>query len=226
MLLGKGIMINWSDVAPENRAVYDIWHCHEHTVGRVAIPGFLRGRRYIAAKASRDFLTMYEAEDFSVLTGPAYVAKLNSPSALTRATTHVLKNAVRGLGRVRASFGDATGGCALTLRFDPAAGRESELERFLTADALPRIARRPDIGGAHLIVTDHEASAVTPVERQGRPTAIPNWIVMLEGFTLEAVNSAADAELGDTVLAAHGSAPAIERDTYQLQFLVPKTTPA
>lgn len=222
MLLGKGIMINWSDVAPENRAVYDTWHCHEHSVGRVAIPGFLRGRRYIAVKANRDFLTMYEAEDFSVLTGPAYVAKVNSPSALTRATTHVIKNAVRGLCRVRASFGDATGGCALTLRFDPVAGREGELERFLSSEALPRIARRPDIGGAHLLVADQAASAVTPVERQGRPTLIPNWIVLLEGFTPEAVNAAADAELGNTSLTAHGSAPAIERDTYQLQFLVPR----
>jgi len=222
MLLGKGIMINWSDVAPEHRAAYDAWHCHEHSVGRVAIPGFLRGRRYIAAKASRDFLTMYEAEDFSVLTGADYVAKVNSPSALTRATTHVLKNAVRGLSRVRASFGDATGGCALTLRFDPAAGREPELERFL-AVALPRVAKRPDIAGAHLIVADQAASAVTPVERRGRPTMIPNWIVLLEGFTLEAVDSATDAELGDSVLTAHGCAPGIERDTYHLQFLVPKT---
>jgi len=224
MLLGNGIMINWSDVAPEHRTAYDAWHCHEHSVGRVAIPGFLRGRRYIAAKASRDFLTMYEAEDFSVLTGAAYVAKVNSPSALTRATTHVLKNAVRGLSHVRASFGDATGGCALTLRFDPVAGREPELERFLASDALPRIAKRPDIAGAHLIIADQAASAVTPVERQGRPTMIPNWIVLLEGFTLDAVNTAADAELGDAALTAHGCAPDIARDTYRLQFLVPKTT--
>jgi hypothetical protein len=223
MLLGKGIMINWADVAIENRVAYDTWHCHEHTVGRVAIPGFQRGRRYIAAQATRDFLTMYEVDDLSVLTGPDYLAKANDPSPLTRTTTPVIKNSVRGLSRVRASFGDATGGCALTLRFDPVEGRETELERYFAGQALPRIAQRADIAGAHLIVADREASMMTPVERQGRPTVIPNWIVLIEGFTLTAVNAAADAELADASLHAHGCAPVIERDTYSLQFLVPKS---
>ncbi len=225
MLLGKGIMINWADVAPEDRTTYDTWHCHEHTVGRVAIPGFCRGRRYIASdteRATRDFLTMYEVDDLSVLTGADYLAKANSPSALTRATTPVIKNSVRGLSRVRASFGDATGGSALTLRFSPLAGREDELERFLVDVALPRISKRPDMCGAHLIVADQDASKMTPVERQGRPTEIPNWVVLLEGFRPDAVAAAGDAELADAMLAAQGCAPGVERDSYLLQFLVPK----
>ena len=45
MLLGHGVMINWNNVAPEHRPAYDAWHCGEHMVGRLAIPGFLRGRR-------------------------------------------------------------------------------------------------------------------------------------------------------------------------------------
>lgn len=221
MLLGKGIMINWTDVAREHRATYDAWHCGEHMVGRVAIPGFLRGRRYIAAQARRDFLTMYEVDNLAVLTGADYLAKANNPSVLTRATTPFVKNSVRGLGCVHTSLGAGTGGCALTLRLDSIDGRGIELGRFFADHALPRIARRADIAGAHLIVTDRDASVMTPVERQGRPTVIPNRIVLIEGFTLEAVNAAADAELAEAPLLAHGCAPTIERDTYRLQFLVP-----
>ena len=218
MLLGRGIMINWNNVAPEHRAAYDAWHCGEHMVGRLKIPGFLRGRRYIAVEARRNFLTMYEVEDLSVLTGADYLAKANSPSPLTLRTTPLVRDSVRGLARVRASLGQGTGGFALTLRFDPQSGAEETLERYLTQHALPQIAQRADIVGAHLIVADKTASAMTPVERQGRPTVIPNWIVMAEGFTLAAVSNAGEAALSDALLKANGCANAIERDTYTLQF--------
>jgi hypothetical protein len=220
MLLGQAVMINWSDVAPEHRPAYYEWHSREHIVGRVAIPGFQRGRRYIAARARRDFLVMYEVDDLSVLTGMAYLAKANAPSVLTQRTTPVVKNSVRGLSRVKTSFGIGTGGWALTLRFDPAPGADADLTRYLTEEALPRAAERPDIVGAHLLLADKSASAMVPVERQGRPTIIPNWIVLIEGVSLEAVNSVGDAQLAEQALAEHGCAPGIERDTYSLQIMV------
>lgn len=218
MLLGKGIMINWNNVRPEHRAAYDAWHCHEHMVGRLKIPGFLRGRRYIAHEARRNFLTMYEVRDLDVLTGADYLAKANAPSALTLSTTPFVTDSIRGLARVRTSCGVGTGGCALTLRFDPLVDGVAGLERYLMAEALPQAARRHDIAGAHLIVADNSASRMTPVERQGRPTTLPNWIVLIEGFTFDAVRAVGDAWLSDERLQAHGAKPGIERDDYTLQF--------
>ncbi len=221
MLAGKAVMINWSDVAPEHRPAYYEWHSREHMVGRVAIPGYRRGRRYLAAQAQRDFLVLYEVDDLSVVTGPDYLAKANQPSPLTLRTTPFVKNSVRGLARVRASFGIGTGGHALTLRFDPAAGREDGLSRYLIDDALPRIAALPDIVGAHFLVADPAASSMVPVERQGRSTDIPNWIVLIEGVSLVAVNNACDEQLGAPLLLEHGCASAIARDTFTLQLMVP-----
>ncbi len=221
MLLGKGVMINWTNVAPENRPAYDAWQCREHMVGRVAIPGFLRGRRYIAAfpdQAQRDFLTLYEVADLAVLTGTDYLAKANNPSPLTLKTTPVVRDSIRGLSQVRASLGEGTGGAALTLRFDPQPGRESELERFLLEQALPACAQRYDVTGAHFIVADQAASGMKPVERQGRPTDYPNWVVMLEGTSAAAVRNASDALLPDAQLTAHGSAATIACESYVLQF--------
>jgi hypothetical protein len=222
MLAGKGVMINWTNAAPEDRERYDAWQCHEHTPGRLEIPGFLRGRRYLAVfpdKADRQFLTLYEVETLEVLTGAAYLAKANNPSPLTRATTPVVRDSVRGLARVRASHGPGVGGYALALRLDPSAGGEAALETYLTRDALPVIARRADICGAHWIVADREASDMKPVERQGRPVTIPNWIVLIEGLTPAAVANAGDALLTDAQLGAHGCAPGITRDVYTLQYL-------
>ena len=223
MLDGKAVMINWSDVAPEHRSAYYEWHSREHMVGRVAIPGYRRGRRYIAVRAQRDFLVLYEVDELSVVTGPDYLAKANKPSPLTLRTTPFIKNSVRGLAKVRASLGVGTGGCALTLRFDPRAGGEDELGRYLMQEALPRAAGRPDIVGAHLLVADPAASAMVPVERQGRPTIIPNWIIVLEGLSLEAVDGACDEWLAMEMLKQHGCAGAVERDTYSLQIMVART---
>ena len=220
MKTGQAVMVNWSDVAPQHRHAYYDWHCREHMVGRVALPGFIRGRRYIAAQASRDFLVCYEVESIDVLTSKAYLAKANAPSELTRRTTPYIQNSTRGLARVRKSLGIGTGGCALTLRFDARPGAEAELERHLVSTALPAVAAIPEITGAHFCVADLEASTIVPVERQGRPTEIPRWIVLLEGVTLEAVNAAADAHLAG--LSQHGSTEPVERDTYTLQIMVTK----
>lgn len=221
MLLGKGMMINWADVAPEHRAAYYEWHSREHMIGRLNINGFLRGRRYRAVSAQRDFLNFYEVDDVAVLTGPDYLAKANAPSPLTQRTTPFVKNSVRGMVRVKKSLGTGTGGYALTLRFGPADGAAEKLETYLNG-ALEKLAEIPEIVGAHLLVADPAASAIVPVERKGRPTIIPQWIVVLEGISIEALDSACDAHLGSASLLAHGCAATIDRETFVLQLIVPK----
>src|SRR3954471_13948041 len=181
MLAGHAVMVNWSAVAAAHRHAYYEWHSREHMVGRVALPGFHRGRRYIAAQASRDFLICYEVENIAVLSSKAYLDKANAPSALTRRTTPLVTNSSRALAEVRASQGIGTGGCALTLRFDAQRGREAELEDHLRSRALPRLAEIAEIAGAHFCLADMKTSAIVPVERQGRPTTIPKWIVIIEG---------------------------------------------
>ena len=223
MLAGQAVMINWSDVAVEDRPAYYAWHNREHMVGTVSLAGFERGRRYIAARAKRDFLMLYEIDSLAVLIGREYMAKVNNPSPLTQRTTKFIQNAVRGLTQVKFSLGLGLGGHALTLRFDPQDGSEDELGRYLTHEALPRIAERPDIVGAHFCVTDQPASAVVTVERRGRPTVVPNWIVILEGISLEAVESACDGQLSDDTLHQHGCIGTVERGTYSLQLVVPKS---
>jgi hypothetical protein len=220
MLFGEAVMINWSDVAEEHRHAYYEWHSREHMVGRVAIPGFRRGRRYIAARASRDFLVCYEVENVGVLTSEAYMKKANAPSALTQRTTPFITNSSRGLARVRASFGIGMGGAALTLRLEPEEGRGEALEAWLVAEALPALSGIAEISGAHFCIADREASTVVPVERQGRPTAVPNWIVLIEGVSVEALEGLCEKHLSDAALHRHGAAQEIVRDTYRLQITV------
>jgi hypothetical protein len=88
---------------------------------------------------------------------------------------------------------------------------------------LPALAALPEVAGAHFCIADQAASSVVPVERQGRPTTIPNWIVIVEGFDVDAVLKACEAHLSDAALRRHGAGNEILRDTYTLQVTVARS---
>ena len=221
MLAGQAVMVNWSNVAAEHRSAYYHWHGNEHMVGRLAIPGYNRGRRFAAVEASRDFLVLYEVDDIAVVTGAEYLAKANNPSALTQATTPFIKDSARALAVVRRSLGIGQGGFMLTVRFDAATAGTAALDAFVR-NALEEAARMPGVVGAHFCVADMAASRIVPLERQGRPTSVPAWIVLLEGITLDALASAGDRCFSRRSMLEHGAQAAIERDTYAVQITVTK----
>lgn len=216
-LLGQGAVAIWNDVVPEGLGEFYEWHHREHMPERVGIPGFLRGRRYIAVRGAPEFFTLYEATRTDVLAGPHYLERLNNPTPLTR---HVIpkyfRNMVRGVCEVRFSAGVGQGGFLLTLRFAAQVRREDELLRHLVG-VLPGIHEMPTILGAHLCVADAGASTIETSERKSHGAAVPAWLVMIEGATADGVEAACDRMLAND-FGRHGAEPAMERGLYQLQI--------
>ena len=48
-LLGKGMLVTFTEVAPEDELEFNEWYDREHVDERVFMPGFKRARRYLAA---------------------------------------------------------------------------------------------------------------------------------------------------------------------------------
>ena len=44
----SGAVAIWHDITPEGRANFYAWHGSEHMPERLGIPGFVRGRRFVA----------------------------------------------------------------------------------------------------------------------------------------------------------------------------------
>ena len=111
-LAGEGAICIWNDILPEHRADFYAWHNEEHMPERVGIPGFKRGRRYIAVDGATrpEFFTLYETELYEVLVGQDYTNRLNAPTPRTKATTASFRNTSRALTRVHASQGFGIGG--------------------------------------------------------------------------------------------------------------------
>jgi hypothetical protein len=218
-LAGKGVVAIWNGIRPEGRADFYEWHNREHMPERVGIPGFLRGRRYIAAAGHPEFFTLYETATPEVLAGADYLARLNAPTDWTRRATRHFTDTSRSLCRVALSLGPGAGGEMMTWRYDVAPGREEE-QRDKLVSALTSLAGAPGIVGAHLCIADREASAIETEEKKGRPkNAVPGWVVMVEGGTgREALEAACRDMTQETFFTGAGALAPIMRGLYLLQY--------
>jgi hypothetical protein len=218
-LLGKAAVTIWHNVPPEARGDYFEWHNREHMPERVGIPGFLRGRRYAALHGDPEFCTLYEAASLQVLTGPDYMARLESPTAWTRRVAARLRGNVRSLCRVALSLGAGQGGVMMSWRYDVAPGKE-QAHRALVEAQLRLLAERPQIVGAHLCLGDAAASSVQTAEKKTRPgkALTPNWVLMVEGGGESHALEDACSELLPAALLIDAGALDLASGLYRLQF--------
>jgi hypothetical protein len=201
-LRGDGVVAIWNGIRPEGRAEFYEWHNREHMPERVAIPGFLRGRRYVAADAHPEFFTLYETRSVTDLSGPDYLARLNAPTDWTRRATRHFTDTARSLCRVELSLGTGMGGWMMTWRFESLPSKDPVLQSLATA---------PGIVGVHLCIADRAASGIETEEKKGRPkNAVPPYVLMVEGGADRQALEEASASI---------SIGGAERGLYRLQYV-------
>ena len=221
-LAGTGVVAIWHDLLLEAKNDFYQWHNREHMPERVGIPGFRRGRRYIAISGTPEFFNLYEADAPEVLGGRDYLDRLNSPTPWTKRVVPSFRNVARSICRVAFSSGVGSGGVMLTVRFDVDATHRALALNALTVHILPPLALRTGIAGVHLCLADEAVSNVETAEKKARAdtTLVPTWIVLIEGIGLDEVQSAA-RELAPALEQHH--ARALEIATYRHEHTRLKT---
>ena len=216
-LAGRGAVAIWHDIAPEGRDAFYAWHGHEHMPERAAVPGFLRGRRYVAIAGAPEFFNLYETATTAVLAGRDYLERLNHPTPWTVETVKHFRGVARSLCEVAHSRGDGEGGLVATYRYD-VPDAMSARHRDAMRDALDRLVEAPGVAGAHLLVADTDASAIETAEKRARAsgTEIPRWVVLVEGWgDADAFTAQAHAFARDAAFAEASPAPGVA--VYRLQ---------
>ena len=138
-----GILAIWFDRNPEKAETFEDWYQHEHLPERLGVPGFRRGRRWETVSGSPAQFTTYETDGPEVLTGGAYLERLNDPTPWsTEIMTTVFRNMNRTVCRVLARHGRMRGGWSVVLRL-PAAPEGA-------SDALAELAGSPGIARAEV----------------------------------------------------------------------------
>ena len=221
-LAGMGVVAIWHDLLPEAKGDFYEWHNREHMPERVGIPGFRRGRRYIAVDGSPEYFNLYEADSPEVLGGQDYLNRLNTPTDWTKRVVPSFKGVARSICRVEFTGGVGSGGTMLTMRFDIAAAKRASAINALVGHILPPLSLRNGISGVHLCIADEAISKVETNEKKARAdtTLVPTWIVLIEG------NAVGDLRAAEHALVAQLEqlgATAPEIAVYALEFTRLKT---
>ncbi len=133
------------------------------------------------------------------------------------------RNVARSICRVAFTNGVGSGGVMLTMRFAIDAARHDGTVEALRRRILPPAVYRKGVAGVHLCLADEAVSNIVTAERRARTddaTAVPSWVLLIEGISQADVNGAAD-DIAPT-LAAH-EARNVERAVYRLEHTRLKT---
>ena len=178
-MLGTAAVAMWWDIAPEMQSEFEHWHSHEHMPERLAIPGFLRGTRWVAESGEPSYFVLYEVAQLATATGGKYLERLNDPTPWSREMMPHHRNMVRGLCTLRAGWGGGLPQVLATIRLPS------------QATALPKLPRRKGLTGAHLLESQPMAGSPQTIEQKIRGgDATANWILLIGGYDRDAVSAA------------------------------------
>ena len=224
-LAGLGAVCIWHDLLREARDDFHQWHNREHMPERVGIPGFRRGRRYVAIAGTPEYFNLYEADSAEVLGGQDYLNRLNAPTEWTRQVVPSFRNVSRSICRVVYTHGVGQGAFMLTLRFDVAQSDRSRVVKALRQRLLPPLCDNKGIAGVHLCLADESISKVETAEKKARAdtTQVPTWIILIEGNSSADVQAAGAALSQDLQPLLSAADVPILTSVYQLEFSRCKT---
>jgi len=194
-LAGKGMLLTSMDIDPSDDVDFNRWYDREHLEERVAIPGFLEARRYIAHQGSPKYLCLYSTETFDVLDSPAYRAKLANQTDWSRKTMARFKNMIRAVARITISRGQGRGAALGIVRLRPAAGGEDKLRTALQQKLDPE--KSDGIISMHLIENDPALSKPLTDEPASPNLGSGDWFVLIDGTHVNAISAAIAALVGD-----------------------------
>lgn len=222
-LLGKGVLAIWNGIEPEAEEEFLRWHVHEHIPERVALPGFLRGRRYVAVDGTPKYFNFYETSQPADLVSQAYRTELDRPSEWTRSVVRSFTDTSRTICEVARSSGLGEGVFVEALRLETPL-EAADFRRRLDETVLPSVAGSAEVVGVHLLEGQRgKGNGETAETRlRGGSDEVASWVLLVETVRSEAVEYLRRDLLCEEKLADAGAA-AVRRGLYALQFSLAKS---
>ena len=132
-----GILAIFNDCRAGREAEFEAWFQGEHLLERLAVPGFLFGRRHQAISGSCGYFNFYVVEQPAVLTSKPYLERLDNPTPMTRKVmAEIFLNMNRTLCHRTRRVGRFRGAYVVTVRFNdvPDIGTLTRLSDALVKD--------------------------------------------------------------------------------------------
>ena len=188
-LAGKGMLLTSMNVDAADEAEFNRWYDREHLWERVAIPGFLEARRYVAHQGNPKYLSLYSTETFEVLDSAAYRTALANQTAWSKANIARFKDMIRGVARITISHGTGRGAALGIIRLRPLAGGEDTLRSALREQLDP--AKLDGIISMHLLENDPALSRPITDDPAAPNPGAGDWFVLIDATDVNAIPAAA-----------------------------------
>jgi hypothetical protein len=148
MATGTGLLVIWTDVAPEYEAEFNEWYDKEHVPQLLTVPGILTGRRYQAVDGKPKYIAIYEMADERVWNSAAFVEVREKPTDWSRKIIPQFRNTQRGIFRQIFSYGDTPAKAtefALTVRLNTPSDHEKDFNAWYDEDHVPALVGVPGV---------------------------------------------------------------------------------
>jgi len=190
-MLGTAAVAMWWDVPADAQREWEEWHSCEHMPERLAIPGFLRGSRWVSGHS---YFVLYEVAEIGTITTGPYLERLNNPTPWSRKMMPHHHNMVRALCLVRASHGQGMPQAMATVRFS-------------RGENLPQLPSGKGVTGAALLQAQ-PMPGITEEQKIRGGDATADWVLLVGGYDAEAVRRTAEEP----------SLPGATRALYRLSY--------
>ncbi len=187
-IAGKGMLLTSMDIDAADEAEFNRWYDREHLEERVAIPGFLEARRYVAHDGKPRYLSLYSTKTFDVLDSSAYRTALANQTAWSKVTIARFRNMIRAVARITISRGVGRGAALGIIRLRPPNGGEKL--RPALQDLLDP-AKLDGIVSMHLIESDPALSKPLTDDPAAANPGAGDWFVLIDATGVDAVAPAA-----------------------------------
>jgi hypothetical protein len=223
-LLGKGLLAIWNGITDSGEAEFVRWHIREHIPERVGLPGFLRGRRYVAYQGRPKYFNFYETETPQTLESPAYRARLNAPTPWTQAVIKEFRDMSRTICEVVSSIGTGEGAWIEAIQISAVRDPDA-FSRVMTSALMKEIAGRDGIVGVHFVRgVDGQANTATAESKlRGQPDAKCEWILLIEAVEGGFAAALRDGPCSDEALRRLSPDATIVRGIYRFQYGLSRT---
>ncbi|MBC7579727.1 DUF4286 family protein [Tardiphaga sp.] len=218
-IAGTGMLMTSMDIDAAHEREFNAWYDREHLAERVAIPGFLEARRYVAVDAAPKYLGLYSTATFDVLDSDAYRTALANQTAWSKANIGRFHNMLRSVARITASRGVGRGAALGLVRIRPstdgAAALRASIVTLLDPGSLNGII------SMHLMESDPRLSKPLTDDPAAPNPAARDWYILIDGTDAEAVATVMKGRFDDAV-ATTGSA-LISTGNYRLLWDLAKS---
>jgi hypothetical protein len=116
-----GILAIFNNIPPGTEAEFEEWFQHEHLLERIAVPGFVLGRRHEAVSGTHRYFNYYQTSSPYIFKSAPYLERLDNPTPMTR---HIMSKVFKDMNRTV---------CWRTLRVGQMRGVAVVVARFMSS---------------------------------------------------------------------------------------------